>query len=174
MAVAEIVIDSKTKALDRTFTYFIPVCTSAEVGQAVLVDYNKREYVGFIVSKSDDKTEADFEFDLNPIKEVLSEPFFDVKTAKLLIWLAHKYVAPLPTALRLACPIAGTPRIVEHKDGTSELKKPPARSKKVTFCAEEVALSASSYSKPESLTHEQKKVLNVLKRQEREAGESAF
>ena len=162
MAVAEVVIDSKTKALDCTFTYLIPDSLSAEVGQAVLVDYNKREYVGFIVSVSDDKTEADFEFVLNPIKEVLSESYFDEKTACLLIWLAHKYIAPLPTSLRLACPIGGTPRIVEHKDGTSELKKPPARSKKVTFCAEEVALRASSYSKPDSLTLEQKKALKVL------------
>ena len=162
MAVAEVVIDSKTKALDRTYTYAIPKDLSAKVGQAVLVDYNSREYVAFIVGIDKEKSEDDFDFSLNAIKEIISEPYFDEKTAELLIWIAHKYVAPLPTALRLACPIGGTPRIVTHKDGTSELKKPPNRSKKITFCADEVALRAGSYCRPESLTHEQKKALKSL------------
>ena len=162
MAVAEVVIDSKTKALERTFTYLIPENMPVQVGQAVLVDYNKREYVGFVVSVDETKGQNDFDFPLNMTKEILSHSYFDKKTAELLIWIAHKYVAPLPTALRLACPIGGTPRIVEHKDGTSELKKPPARPKKVMFCADEVALRANSYSKPEALTFEQKKALKLL------------
>lgn len=162
MRVAEVVIDSKTKALDRTFTYLIPDELDACVGQAVLVDYNKHEYVGFIVSVLDNKEKADYNFTLSPVKEVLSESFFDEATAKLLVWIAHKYVAPLPTAIRLVCPIGGTPRIVKHKDGTSTLTKPPKNPRKVSFCAEEVAMHASSYSKPDELTYEQKKALKVL------------
>ena len=162
MKVAEVVIDSKTKALDRTFTYQIPDDLGVEVGCAVLVDYNKHECVGFIVSVKDEDSE-NFGFSLNSIKEVLSESYFDEKTADLLCWIAHKYVAPLPTAIRLSCPIGGTPRIIKHKDGSSSLSKPPKHPKKVSFCAEEVAMHASSYSRPDELTYEQKKALSVLR-----------
>ncbi|MDY2625197.1 MAG: hypothetical protein SOV74_02620, partial [Coriobacteriales bacterium] len=53
--VAQVVIDVATRAFERAFDYAVPpeLAGEVQVGCAVLVDFNHRPAVGYVVSLSD-------------------------------------------------------------------------------------------------------------------------
>ena len=171
MVVAYVVIDSQSKALDHTFTYEIPASFQgddptdahvAAVGKAVLIEYGKQKCVGFIYSIKHDVDPIVYNFEVKPILDVLSESYFDEPMAKLLLWLSRRFITPLFAAFRLALPADGAPRFIHHRDGTSTLKKATRRPSNFEFCEREVAEFSNTYSRPETLTPEQKHALEVI------------
>lgn len=183
VATAEIVIDSTSKVIDRAFTYAIPnrflppdvttktlsknFCESreakfVEVGKAVLVDCRNKPAVGFVISVNLHQNATDLDFEVKEIKDVLSESYFERQRAEELIWIAHKYVSPLSSAVRLALPSGGTPHFVSHKDGTTSLVKASRRPKKIEFDKKDVDSIFNNYSEPEHLTSEQNHAINVI------------
>lgn len=161
MAVIDVILDIPSKAFDGAFSYYVGpnLEPDVEVGCAVLVTFNRREEVAFVMAKRDGG-EGDSQY--SGVKEVLSEPYFDERTAELMLWIAHKYIAPLPAAIRLALPFAGTPKFVRHKDGTRTLVKASRRPKNCEFKAEEVAACSGNYKRPEKLTDEQEHALFII------------
>lgn len=159
MALIDVVIDLKTQALEGVFTYYCPDEMGADVGCAVLVEFSHRQRIGFVVAKRPGGVAENGE---TKVKEVLSDSYFDEKMANLLLWVAHKYISPLPAAIRLAIPKAGVPRIVEHADGTTTLTRPRRRPKNSTFRAEEVSAASKNYVRPEALTDEQQVALETI------------
>lgn len=155
--IADVVIDRKTKVLDIAYSYCVPSELDVEVGCAVLVDFHERTSVGFVVSLHEGDPS-----DKKDILEVLSEPYFDTTMANLLLWIAHNYISPLSTAIRMAIPPGGTPRVVQHQDGATSVVKPLRRPKKQSFYAKEVAAASKAYERPSTLTTEQNLALGAI------------
>ena len=163
MKFVQVVIDAKTRALDTAYTYIVPkrLEGSVQIGVAVLVKFRGRFEVGFVV-REDCKNRATNDYEILGVEDVLSEPYFDEKTARLMLDIAHYYVAPLSAALRLAIPPDGAPKIVHHKDGSYDTKLPVRRPKEYKFQEKEVSIFAKRYSRPENLTLEQNKALSEI------------
>ena len=163
MTTANVVIDTKTRALDTSFTYEVPseLLEETKVGCAVLVDFNNKKYVGFVI-EIENKNQNDFSFKLNPIIEVLSEPFFDEEMAKLITWISHKYISPLSSAARLAIPPQGTPTVQNNADSTFTIKNKIRKSKKFEYCEKEVDHFLNTYKRPEKLNIEQQHAIDVI------------
>lgn len=112
--VAQVVIDVATRAFERAFDYAVPpeLAGEVQVGCAVLVDFNHRPAVGYVVSLSDVAEVA--EQRLKSIEALLGGPFFDEQAARLAFWVAHEYVAPLSDAVHLLTPPGPAPKAVRH------------------------------------------------------------
>ena len=126
MLVATVVLDIPTQAFDRGFSYEIPSSMEGiSVGCAVLVTFGRRDAVGFVVSL-ETKEAKDLAFNIKPIKQVLTEPFFTESGAQCAQFLADRYVAPLSSCIRLFVPPGGAPR-VERVAGRWQLTNPLTR-----------------------------------------------
>ena len=126
MLVATVVLDIPTQAFDRGFSYEIPSSMEGiSVGCAVLVAFGRRDAVGFVVSL-ETKEAKDLAFNIKPIKQVLTKPFFTEAGAQCAQFLADRYVAPLSSCIRLFVPPGGAPR-VERIAGRWQLTNPLTR-----------------------------------------------
>lgn len=161
MQLLRVILDIPTNSFSDPFNYCVEdeLGDKIEVGSAVLVTFNNREEVGFVVEKREGASEDD---GYSGVREVLSEPYFDETKAELLQWIAHKYISSLSSAIRLGLPASGTPRFVRHKDGTRTLETAARRPKKYNFRADEVAACSKNYKRPEELTSEQQNALGVI------------
>ena len=132
-------------ALDRLFTYEVPVdlCSEVKVGQLLRVPFSHREARGFALEVMDGVLGSDAET-LNPqlstlnykIKPILGiaypAPFFSSEMLKLVRWIAEYTCSPLEMCLKAAVPAA--------------VLKPNARPKELLF-VEPAANAASPLTK---------------------------
>lgn len=118
MAVARVVIDIPTRALDAPFDYEIPpsLC-DVGVGSCVLVDFANRLAVGYVVAIAAASSVAA----VKPIRALLGGPFFDAAGARTAEWIAREYVCPLSDAVRLFTPPGGTPKAVKVATADGEV-----------------------------------------------------
>ena len=111
MRTARVILDIRTRALDKPFDYLIPKnMAGLEVGCCVLVDFANRPSTGYVVgfgSTADDEDLSRFKF----IDEVLSTPWFSEASAECAEWIARRYLAPLSEAIRLFVPPGATPKV---------------------------------------------------------------
>lgn len=163
MIFAQVVIDSKTKALNRAFTYHVPedLEDKIEVGQAVLVLFNNRNTIGFVTKILKDKTRSNFDFNINEIKQIVSKSYFNQEKADIFEWIAHKYIAPLSTCVKLGLPYNSTPKILSERGEELKISKPVVEPKSYKFKQNKVKSYLSTYKKPKSLTYEQDKALKI-------------
>ena len=111
---------------------------TAQVGCAVLVPFGGRQAVGFVVELRDFAQNGTGEWvssegaplpadldlaKLKPIDAVLSAPYFDENGAACALWMAHRYIAPLSSCVRLFAPPGCVPRMVNGRTGW-RLEKP--------------------------------------------------
>ncbi|MDD6289308.1 MAG: primosomal protein N' [Eggerthellales bacterium] len=111
---------------------------TAQVGCAVLVPFGGRQAVGFVVELRDFARNGTGEWvssegaplpadldlaKLKPIDAVLSAPYFDENGAACALWMAHRYIAPLSSCVRLFAPPGCVPRMVNGRTGW-RLEKP--------------------------------------------------
>ncbi len=179
MTLVQVVIDSKTRALDGTYTYSVPnvLLSKIDVGCAVLVEFRGRKEVGFVVEieTAEKNSKDETNYNILEVEDVLSESYFNSRTASLMLWIAHYYISPLSCALRLAIPIDGVPRVVHHKDGTFSIKKPIARPRQYKFKEREVSQFTNTYSRPDSLNLEQQRCLEtIIENYEHEEGKNVL
>ena len=117
MAVARVVVDIPTRAIDAPFDYVVPeALQGVSVGSCVLVDFANRPVVGYVV----DVVEASDIERLKPLRAVLGGPYFGSVGAQTAAWVASEYVCPLSDAVRLFAPPGGTPRAVKIATADSE------------------------------------------------------
>ncbi|MGI6591515.1 MAG: replication restart helicase PriA [Eggerthellaceae bacterium] len=130
MELASVILDIPTQALDDAFTYAVPDgMDEAQIGCAVSVPFGRRAAIGFVldIREADPEAEAsDLPFDpkrLKSIHQVLSQSYFNEDGAACARFLAHRYVAPLSTCIRLFTPPGGVPRMV-HTGGRWKVEAP--------------------------------------------------
>ena len=101
MKIAEVRVNVLTNGLDKDFSYRVPDELSfLSTGWRVVVPFNGREYVGFVMNVAKVDTVPDF--DLKDISEVLdAEPWFTSTMLAEARWLADFYLCPLAVAMSL-------------------------------------------------------------------------
>ena len=123
MRLAKVILDIPTTSLDRAYTYLVPDVDEAgdfpiRVGCAVLVPFGNRREIGFVVEMQEvpeefagaDKLLVDDKITgLKAIIRALSTPYFDEVGARCAGFMAHRYVAPLSTCIKLFTPHGGVP-----------------------------------------------------------------
>lgn len=121
LKLASIVLDIPTTALDAPYTYVVGDGVDAEVGSAVLVPFGGRKAIGFVMAVSeadpDDLPDGVRLDKLKGIERVLSRPYFDEEGAACAEFIAHRYLAPLCSCVRLFAPPGGVPSIVKGREG---------------------------------------------------------
>ncbi len=139
MRAAHISLDIPTQVFDDTYTYVIPdSMDNIEVGCAVLVPFNHRPCVGFVLEIGDvldlidapSTDGASFQPTLEMIdadddvarriagykmvSRVLSHAFFNEHGAACALFLSHRYIAPLSSCVRLFTPPGAVPRVAKQ------------------------------------------------------------
>src|SRR5690606_6525390 len=110
----------------RTFTYRVEG-RGVEVGTRVLVSFNGRRLIGWVVGRPETVAEPDR---VKPIQRVLDpEPSLPAELLRLCRWVADYYVAPLGQVLKAALPAALS------KTGRPE---PPLRTRRVIHLTREL------------------------------------
>lgn len=101
----------------------VPLCSSVQVGCAVLVPFGGRKAVGFVVGLSADAPSGlDFS-KLKAVEGVLGKPCFTEIGAQCAQFLADRYLAPFSSCIRLFMPPGGVPRM-ERINGTWQVTRP--------------------------------------------------
>lgn len=113
--IAEVIIQSNVKKLNRTFDYKIPTSyeeTAEElIGARVLVPFGKAKRLeeGFVV-KIKEKTE----FEVKEIEKV-EEKYLDADKIKLAKWMSTRYFCNISDCLKLMLPPGTTTKIAENR-----------------------------------------------------------
>ena len=113
---AEVLVEIKAKAIDKTFTYKIPDGINLEVGVRVLVPFGKRQLEGFVLNVID---EGNFDYELKEIISVIDDkPVINEEMLRLGEYISKKTLSPLITAYQTMLP-----RALKAKNGFSVNKK---------------------------------------------------
>ncbi|MCI9110467.1 MAG: primosomal protein N' [Bacilli bacterium] len=113
---AEVLVEIKAKAVDKTFTYKVPEGMKLEVGVRVLVPFGRRNLEGFVLNIFDD---GDFEYELKNITSVIDEkPVINSEMIALGKYISKKTLSPLITSYQTMLPSA-----LKAKNGFNVNKK---------------------------------------------------
>jgi len=113
---AEVLVEIKAKAVDKTFTYKIPNGINLEVGVRVLVPFGKRNLEGFVLNVFD---EGKFDYELKEIISVIDDkPVINSEMLRLGQYISKKTLSPLITAYQTMLP-----RALKAKNGFNVNKK---------------------------------------------------
>ena len=125
---ASVVLDIPTQSLDGAFTSVVPPEIEGLnlIGCAVVVPFGNRRAIGFVLDvfgASDPRANGLNMAKMKPIYEVASKPYFDTNGAACAEYMAHYYVAPLATCVRLFTPPGSVPKMV-RRGGQWVLEQP--------------------------------------------------
>ena len=117
---ASVVLDIATQSLDTAFTYAIPSEQEQRdlIGRVVVVPFGPRRALGFVLDtfeENDPRARELKQSAIKPLISVVSEAFFDKDGALCAQFLAHYYIAPLSSCIRLFTPPGALPRLVQQK-----------------------------------------------------------
>lgn len=125
--IAEIILNSHTKDLDRTFDYNVPeqMLEQVTIGSRVLVPFGRRKQLeeGFVIGLKETSS-----FQTKSIEKVEMGNFLKEEQVMLAKWMAKRYFCHLSDAIKLMLPPGTTTNIIENrmKEKTSnfvDLKK---------------------------------------------------
>ena len=159
-------------ALDRLFTYEVPVdlCSEVKVGQLLRVPFNHREARGFALEVEAEAIRSDTDtpipksvgteatvvkpstlnYKIKPILGIADPaPFFSSEMLKLVRWIADYTCSPIEMCLKAAVPAA--------------VLKPNAKPKELLF-VEAYAADGTAPIPPQELTAYQKELLENIRR----------
>ena len=100
---ADIIINRKTPAVDRVFTYNIPeqMSDSVQVGMLVYVPFNREKLEGVVVRLHDQKPD----FATRDIIDIIGDrPLFSEQLLALSRWMAEYYHCSWATAMQAMLP----------------------------------------------------------------------
>ncbi|MDD5748831.1 MAG: primosomal protein N' [Actinomycetota bacterium] len=110
---AEVIIDSPSTELDRSFHYSIPeeFKDRIEIGSLILVPFGNRLALAYVVGFPE---EPDVK-KLRQVSNLLDEPpVFDFTSMQLCRWIAEHYICPLALTFRLMMPPGRGRKINQH------------------------------------------------------------
>lgn len=124
MLIAQVILDIPTKGINKVYSYRVPsqIEEESRVGCLCVVPLGSRFVLAWIIKLNSacDALDTCPDRELKDICEILSPSYLSEADARLALWMAHYYMAPLSSALRLFVPTAATPRI----SSTSSKKSP--------------------------------------------------
>lgn len=101
--IAEVILNSNAKDLDRSFDYEVPeeMQETVQLGNRVLVPFGNRKRLeeGFIIN-----LKASSEYQTKPIACIEENPFLNEEKIKLAKWIAKRYFCNLSDAIKLMLP----------------------------------------------------------------------
>ena len=113
---AEVLVEIKAKAVDKTFTYKIPDGMKFEAGVRVLVPFGKRRLEGFVLKVYND---GNFDYEVKEIISVIDDkPVINDEMLRLGKYISKKTLSPLICAYQTMLP-----RALKAKNGFSVSKK---------------------------------------------------
>ncbi len=124
--VVETIIDVKTNAIDRLFTYAVPDGMKVDVGCAVRVPFGAQQKVAFVCALKERLSQGEGDAEevekgargrMKAIEEVLTEPLFSAVSVRTARFLSERYVAPLSACIKLFFPAGAAPRIKRAEGG---------------------------------------------------------
>ena len=103
--IAEVLVELKSKNIDKTFSYKIPDNLNVQIGQRVLVPFGKQKLEGFILKITNEIPEYQVKEIISLIDEnpVINEEMLELGkyiSKKTLCNLISAYQTMLPTALK--------------------------------------------------------------------------
>ncbi|MBQ6808662.1 MAG: primosomal protein N' [Firmicutes bacterium] len=117
---ADIIINRKSPAVDRVFTYRIPshLQAEAEVGMLARVPFNREKLEGVIIRIHEEEPEG---FQLKDVADLLSpRPLFTRELLQLSAWVAEYYCCSRAAALQAMLPagmvLSGQPPKIFRRD----------------------------------------------------------
>lgn len=112
--VAEIILNSNAKELNRVFDYNIPetMVYKAMVGSRVFVQFGKRKQLeeGFIIGIKESS-----EFKLKNIEKIVNENGLTEEKVELAKWMARRYFCNISECIKLMLPPGTTTKIIENR-----------------------------------------------------------
>ena len=101
--IAEVILNSKAKDLDRSFDYDVPkeLEEKIKIGNRVLVPFGRRKILeeGFVI-----KLKKQSEYKTKPIKSIEENPFLNGNKIKLAKWISKRYFCNLSDSIKLMLP----------------------------------------------------------------------
>lgn len=112
--IAEIIINSNAKDLDRTFDYEIPeeMKDKIKIGNRVLVPFGNRKKVeeGFVIGFKETS-----EYKTKQIVSTEENPFLNEEKIKLAKWIAERYFCNLADSIKLMLPPGTKTKTIENR-----------------------------------------------------------
>lgn len=101
---AEVLVEIKSKAIDKTFTYNVPDGIKVLVGMRVMVPFGRRKLEGFVLKVGKAKA---LDYEVKDIIEVIDEkPVINDEMIRLGIYISKKTLSPLISCLQTMLPKA--------------------------------------------------------------------
>jgi primosomal protein N' (replication factor Y) len=112
----EVAIDAAGRGGDRTYTYLVPeTLADLEVGEAVLVEFGRRQALGVVLGESADRNAVATKPIVDRVRA--DGPLLPLLTVRLARWIAEHYLAPPAFVLRAMLP----PGLLERLELVAEL-----------------------------------------------------
>lgn len=112
--IAEVIINSNAKDLDKTFDYEVPeeMQDKIKIGNRVLVPFGRRKILeeGFIISFKEKSL-----YKTKQIKSFEENPFLNEEKIKLAKWIAKRYFCNLSDAIKLMLPPGTKTKNIENR-----------------------------------------------------------
>ena len=112
--IAEVILNSKAKDLDRSFDYEVPkeLEEKIKIGNRVLVPFGRRKILeeGFVIN-----LKKQSEYETKPIKSIEENPFLNENKIKLAKWISKRYFCNLSDSIKLMLPPGTTTKIITNR-----------------------------------------------------------
>lgn len=112
--IAEIILNSNAKDLDKTFDYEVPkeIIDKIKIGNRVLVPFGRRKVLeeGYVVGFKETS-----KYETKQIKQIEENLFLDEEKIKLAKWIAKRYFCNLSDSIKLMLPPGTKARNIENR-----------------------------------------------------------
>lgn len=112
--IAEIILNSNAKDLDRTFDYEIPndMIDKIKIGNRVLVPFGRRKVLeeGFVIGFKEKSL-----YETKQIKSFEENPFLNEEKIKLAKWISKRYFCNLSDSIKLMLPPGTKTNNIENR-----------------------------------------------------------
>lgn len=112
--IAEVILNSNSKQLNRVFDYQIPevLVSKVKIGSRVLVPFSNRKEPeeGFVVNIKETSS-----YQVKSIKQVDETEYISNKNIELAKWMARRYFCNVSDCIKLMLPPGTTTKIIENR-----------------------------------------------------------
>lgn len=112
--IAEVILNSNSKQLNRVFDYQIPedLVSKVKIGSRVLVPFSNRKEPeeGFVVNMKETSS-----YQVKDIKQVDETEYISQRNIELAKWMARRYFCNISDCIKLMLPPGTTTRVIENR-----------------------------------------------------------
>lgn len=112
--IAEVILNSNSKQLNRVFDYQIPedLASKVKIGSRVLVPFANRKEPeeGFVVNIKEASS-----YQVKDIKQVDETEYISTKNIELAKWMARRYFCNVSDCIKLMLPPGTTTKVIENR-----------------------------------------------------------